>query len=511
MIVQKLKKRTVDFLASSYVSMVTNIIMGTGALFHCALFVNMFFLSLFFPFEHRDWGEFDNLFVSYLLGNQENIYSLADWSHATSIPYTFFYPLILSPIIHFFGPHLIVGRALSLVSYCGIICLTYLTIIKRFHTPKMWALYGVLCAISLQALLGHTMQKFHPNSFAIFLGILSLYVTPQKSSPKKKWIFAFSIALLSCYTKQPGILFLGSILIAGWKIEGIKILYPFSMVAGIGVLIALFVNIITDNGFFFYCLRIPSQVYFFKLRHFHRVLFFVIVLCFSLIFPLFLYIKNKRYMDSPYLYAGLLGIPLCYYAFMQNGGTRSSFSFVLFPLCSIGAASLYLFVQSGNQASKSLRLLIAKSNLIYLLLVSNLIWPVGSRIPTIISWPKITVNDATIANHIETLFFSAEREVLALTNRLQALHAKKKIYTSSEFMRHLRILGIHRFPEIEEKLKKKQFSLVLVPSRFIIQHIQEEKFKIKQLLLDNYAPTDTLFSHMYTHPAIIFKPKKHTF
>jgi len=462
---------------------------------------------LAYPYEHRDWGEFDNMLLSSRLAEGEPIYTTSDWDHATSLPYTPFYHLLCTQFHHLYGPSLFIGRFISFLAYIGLGIIVWLLLRKRYKLPVHWSLLGPLLVLLSQVMTYHTFIKYHPNTLSGFLGLSAILVAPQKQSSLYRWAPSLLLGLLAAYTKQPAGLFLFGIMLSGFRIEKGRFLLPFIATLIVGFGVAYIINALTNGGFFFYCLEIPPMVYGFSLYRLFRGVIFLSFFSIPFVAPSIIYmVKTKPKQWDTFIYVVPFAIIVYLVAFSQNGGTRSSLSH-LYIILSV-TAPLGMYYSLGNRKDERYSFLVFIIALFFIF--SSIVWKPQWDYPKIATWPHITRQHRINARHIEHRFKECEGEVLAFSNRLQAVRAGKTCFTSSQFSYHLNKMGIRRFPEIEKKLSDTTFRLVLLP-------LEDYRYSLEtgdsishfwSLLYKNYTITDTIDAGNGNHPALFLTPKQ---
>ncbi|MBD3319628.1 MAG: hypothetical protein GF350_00870 [Chitinivibrionales bacterium] len=475
-----------------HISPLTVTLLAAPSIIHLALFGAVIWISLTWPYEHKDWGEWDMCYQAELISRGKNPYPRTSPDHLTSIPYTFGMQLLGSPLNALFGAQLWTGRLISILSFLGIILTGGGILAKNMHLPPLPVLTGMLLTLASQSLTGHTFQKYHPNALCLFLGMLALYFATRPGPGTRKWWTALIFALLAFYVKQTGIVFFAALSMAGFPTIKKRMTIPFLATLAAGVVIGIAANAITEGGFYAACFEIPSTYRIVPYRLIHGALFLLKNGFFYIAASVPCVIAFRRSSASPIFWAAVISCTAALYSYATTGGSVSNFAFALLPLSLTAADGLHHV--SGKFSTTFGR------NAVPLLLSAQL---------TIAIRPIMvpSVSDRNVALEIERLIADSRGEIYALVHDMYAYKAGKTLYTPFNSLFQFRETGLKSFPEIEKKISTRQFSLIIAP-RLYLTDLRYAEDTIVRLIRKHYTISRLYHSVYYMSPVYVLKPEK---
>ncbi|MBD3345106.1 MAG: hypothetical protein GF401_08605 [Chitinivibrionales bacterium] len=474
-----------------HISPLTIVLPAALGAIHLVLLGTVVWISLTWPYEHKDWGEWDMCYQTELISRGRNPYPRISPDHLTGIPYTFGMQLLGAPLNALFGAQLWTGRLLSILSFTGILLVTGLVLARNMHLPRFPVWTGVLLALASQSLTGHTFQKYHPNALCLLLGMFSLYFATLPGRGMKKWWIALAFALLAFYVKQTGIVFFAALSISGFLIMQEKMVVPFLTTLAAGIGIGYAANVATNGGFYAYCFEIPSTYRIVGYRLVHGAYFLLKNGFFFIAASIPWLLSFRRNYTNPVFWVTAFSCAAALFSYATTGGSVSNFAFALIPLSLTAAGGTHLIL---NKLSTPFW-----QYCIPLLLVAQLIIAIR---PVVIP----SRLDKSVIKEIERLIASSPGEIYALVHDMQAYKAGKTLYTPFNSLFQVRETGITSFPEIEKKISTHQFSLIIAPHLYLTDR-RYGGDSIVRLLKKHYKICGIHHSGYYMSPVYLLKPE----
>ncbi|NSW53035.1 MAG: glycosyltransferase family 39 protein [Anaerolineae bacterium] len=237
------------------------------------------------PFPYSlDYGEGPLLDQAVRLSQWEGIYP----DEVQSPPYTItnyppLYPLVLTPFVWFFGPHLWYARLISIISTMAVACFLFLILYKL---TTSWLAAGiaaltflVMPAISTWSVLARV------DSFALALSFAGLYLLVRNPQNRANRIGAACLITAAIYTRQSyGLAAPVAAFLFLLKDKPRKNAFEFAgWVALIGLSAFMTLNVISNGGFFFHVFtanmnpfRWETVIHYMTEAQTHYLLFFIL-------------------------------------------------------------------------------------------------------------------------------------------------------------------------------------------------------------------------------------------
>lgn len=470
-----------------YVVLGGAIVLATAV--HIIALVQILRIALGYPYQFRFWGEWDLCYQSWRIAQGLNPYPLGDWSHAASIPYTFLMQLLTAPFIRVLGPHLVIGRLLSITCVAGIALLVWRTLRRRYGLERPFAAFALLLLLVAQSLAGHSLQKFHPNALSLLLGMAALAAIGGRKEPRPRHCFAaFGLAVLSFFAKQTGLVFLAALAVAALLRRDRRAIGPAAAAVSAGMAIGVLAAALTGGGFWFYGFVMPAAYepaisrLPFALRYLADRAFLFVLLPGALL-------ADSRTWRDPWVLVTPLAAAAALYSFVTPGGTVTNFAFVLVPAVVPAALALHRLYGMIDRRSAFTMGLAALALLLQL-------------VAGITRWQTPSARDHAVADGLVERLAAEERPVLALVNDEHAFRAgHREGYTTLETMAQLAMAGIERYDGIEHGLRERRFALVVAPALYP----DTASGAIGDLLRTHYAVVDTVHSGDYYHPVVLLR------
>ncbi len=481
-----------NFLKKFYIP---SLLLAAVLLLHITALIVVGISYISFPYETHHWGEWDVFSMSILISQGQSPYFLGDLTHATSVPYNFIYPLICALPVKFFGPHLWIGRAVSILSYIAILFLSAQILCRKYQLQPAFIAAGCILVILVQPITGYSLFKAHPNALCIATGLLTLYLAPQGKNSLQSWIPALIVGILCFFIKQTGALFLLALfpsILIHHRWNGVVLLL---VVTGTLMAIVSGLNVLTDGVYGFFCFSLPSS-YPLILNKIDDGIRFLASQSFIFIAASVPLIIRQNTLRDPVLTTGLLSIPASIYANSLWGGTETNFAFSLIPLALISAHSMSIVAKSLKRPNS-----LIMTTAITLVILQCIVPFFHLKIPG--------NREYAAAKRTAEIIGHPDQSVLALDAQQYAYISGKPDYTDAEAMKQFMLAGIRTFPTIERMISQKEFDIVAVHApRFSLY--DERDLDVFRLLDTNYRVAEIITSSSVYSPLLILRPDTST-
>ena len=165
-----------------------------------------------FPYEIKGWAEGHFLYNALQLSRGENIYVDPDKHPITLMFYGFLYPVVMAPLVRWFGPELWIPRIVSALASVLSLVWVYRTSARRAGSPVAGGC-GVLLALGGYCLSDGCWDWGHSDALFVVLGLASL-ASVERSEGDHAWrrvLLAAALSCASCCAKQTGAAFMVAI------------------------------------------------------------------------------------------------------------------------------------------------------------------------------------------------------------------------------------------------------------------------------------------------------------